>query len=132
MQGKCLNAGPDCFRRRGSISAFFLRPAEAMKPSSTSYRFVASQFFWLMATLDVVVFIAIELWIYSKRGLNALLTPADVRRRQMSSACRRTWNGARQAPPSPVPIVAVRWLTRRTAPLMLRPSRSSKVTVSPR
>jgi hypothetical protein len=41
------------------------------------------------------------------------------------------WNGTRQVPPSPVPMVAVRWLTRTTTPVMPRPSRSSKVTVSP-
>ncbi len=42
------------------------------------------------------------------------------------------WNGTRHELSSPVLMVAVRWLMRTTTPLMLRPSQSSKVTVSPR
>ena len=37
------------------------------------------------------------------------------------------WKGTRQEPPSPVPRVAVRWLTRTITPVMARPSRLSEV-----
>ena len=60
----------------------------------------------------------------SKRGSEALLTVG-----QMSRTWRSMWNGTRHEPPSPVPMVAVRWLTRTTTPVMVRPSRPSKVAV---
>ena len=36
----------------------------------------------------------------------------------MSITWRSMWNGTRQLPPSPVPIVAVRWLMRTTRRFM--------------
>lgn len=50
----------------------------------------------------------------------------------MSSTCLSMWNGTRHEPPSPVPMVAVRWLMRTITPVTLRPSRSLNVAVSPR
>ena len=58
-----------------------------------------------------------------KRGPKALLTQGAV---QISSTCRSKLNGTRQVAPSPVPMVAARWLTRTTTPVMARCNCSHK------
>lgn len=63
-----------------------------------------------------------------KRRLNTLLTRAAD---QMSSTCRSSPKPTRQLVPSPVSMVAVRWLMRTMVPTTVLRYLSSKATFSP-